>query len=583
MTVPGKQRILLLHPADEPAHFIARSHYDLMVDLGRAPASTYEAWSRAAACRVMSIHDLCRGTDDLRRTRELLQFGMGEVVDQHGIDWWDVLAQSAVPALQQLILAGRLTDVTGRSAEIHSTRPHFVAIALQQMTRSALVELQAGPNLFDRAKHYVNVFQQLDRRQFTQVLQDKFDPEHNIRRRFARRKSGNDGPFVLLPSAYVNVSRTAVAYAEMVPDVNFLLVTGRNSGRLAKLPPNVQMESLDGYFSGVNQAEIKSLLGQWDCLEQKLEKSVVELAAASVSGVLANAEGLLRWGIAVRNAWLAFIESHNVSSCLCADDSNPYSRIPLIIAKHRGLPTVACHHGALDSRMAIKNQHADLYLAKGEMEKDYLVRGCQVSPERIVVGAPDCTGSLPLKRKAKKSRNWLVFFTEPYHTTGWRMEEVYRDLLPRLFSVARECGLELVFKLHPFESIKGHRRLLNRLLPPDEASEIRVMAGSMTAEMWSHVSCALTVHSTVALDCSERGIPIFLCGWLADAVGGYAQQYARFGIGHLLESPQDLNRIPQLSAKNTLLPPDVSRQTIDAGTLRKLLSGSYSRAALMSA
>ncbi|HEY4053572.1 MAG TPA: hypothetical protein VGL74_07515 [Terriglobales bacterium] len=575
-------RILLLHPADEPARFIARSHYDLVVDLGRAPASTYEAWSRAAGCRAMSIHELSRGVDDLHRTRELLQFGMGEVVDQHGIDWWDVLVQSAVPSLQQLILAARLADVITPSAEIHSTRPHFVATALQQLTGSALV-LQSGPNFLDRAKHYVNVFQQLDLRQFTQVLQDKFDSEHNIRRRFAGRKSRNESPLVLLPSAYVNVSRTAVSYAEMVPDVNFLLVTGRNSGRLADLPSNVHMESLDGYFSGVNQAEIKSLLDRWNRLELKLTQTLPEFAVAKDSGVLGNAGDRLKWGIAIRNAWLALYKSLPISACLCADDTNPYSRIPLIIAKNRGLPTVACHHGALDSRMAIKNQHADLYLAKGEMEKDYLVRGCQVAPEWIVIGAPGWAASQPLQREATTFRNWLVFFTEPYHTTGWRMEAVYRDLLPRLVSLARSCGLELVFKLHPFESVKGHRRLINQLLPEDKTREIRVIAGPISAQFWPQVSCALTVQSTVAIDCGLRGIPIFLCGWLADSVGGYAQQYARFGVGHLLESPQDLNRIPQLSEKNTPLAPDVARQTIDGERLRKLLSGSYSRAALMSA
>ena len=575
-------QILLLHPADEPARFIAHCHYDLVVDLGRAPASTYEAWSRTAGCRVMSIHELSGGVDDLHRTRELLQFGMGEVVDQHGIDWWDVLAQSAVPALQQLILAGRLACVTGHSAEIHSTRPHFVATALQHLTGSALVELQSGQNLFDRAKHYVNVFQQLDLRQTSQVLQDKFDPEHNIRRRFAGRNSGKDGPLVLLPSAYVNVSRTAVAYAEMVPDISFLLVTGRNSGRLTTLPPNVQAESLDGYFSGVDQAEIKSLLDRWNRLELRLTKAVEEIEIAKSVGVLGKAADRLRWGIAIRNAWLSLYESQQISACLCADDTNPYSRIPLIIAKNRGLPTVACHHGALDSRMAIKRQHADLYLAKAEMEKDYLVRVCQVPPERIVIGGPASAESKPSRPERETAGNWLVFFTEPYHTSGWRMEEVYRDLLPRLVSVARECRLELVFKLHPFESVKGHRRILSRLLPPAEAREICVVAGPLSAEFWPHVSCALTAQSTVAIDCAERGIPIFLCGWLADGCAGYVQQYGRFGLGCLLDSPQELTRIPELLEKTERVA-NRYRETMDPETLRRILSERHSRAALMSA
>jgi hypothetical protein len=576
-------RVLLLHPADDLGHFAEYSKWDLIVDLGRAPASTYEAWSRAAGCRVFSIYDLSEGVDDLRRTRELLQFGMGEVVDEAGIDWWDVLAQSVVPALQQLMLARRLADMVGPSAELYASQPHFLGTALQLLTGGTLRQLQTGRSLFGRAKHYVNVLHQLDFRQTTQVLQDKFDPEHNIRRRFARRKQRSGDPVILLPSAYVNVSRTAVAYAEMVPDVNFLFVTGRNSGRLATLPANVQMESLDGYFSRVNPGEVKSLLDRWNRLELKLTQAAAEFAVAEASGILGNTADRLRWGIAIRNAWASLYESENISACLCADDTNPYSRIPLILAKNRGLPALACHHGALDSRMAIKRQHADLYLAKAEMEKDYLVRVCQVAPEQIIIGGPASAEAKALKSEIKTRRDWLVFFTEPYHTMGWRMEEVYRDLLPRLVSLARECRLELVFKLHPFESIKGHRRILNRLLSLDEAREIRIFAGSTSAEMWSRVSYALTVQSTVAIDCSERGIPIFLCGWLADSCGGYVQQYARFGIGHLLESPQDVGRIPELLGKRQIVFSSVSRETLDSEALRRILSGNHSRAALMSA
>ena len=583
MTVPARQKILFLHPADEPARFIAHCHYDLVVDLGRAPASTYESWGRAAGCRVFSIYDLSEGVNDLRRTRELLQFGIGEVVDEAGIDWWDVLAQSVVPALQQLILARRLADMAGSSAELYVTRPYFIGTALQLLTGSTLVALHTGQSLFGRANHYVNVLRQLDFRQTTQVLQDKFDPEHNVRRRFAKRKSNTGSPLVLLPSAYVNVSRTAAAYAAIVPDLDFLLFTGRNSGCLATLPANVQMESLDGYFSSVNPGEVKSLLDRWNRLELKLTKAAEEFAIAKSVGVMGNGRNRLRWGIAIRNAWISLYESQNISACLCADDTNPYSRIPLILAKNRGLPALACHHGALDSRMAIKRQHADLYLAKAEMEKDYLVRVCQVAPEQIIIGGPASAEAKALSSEIKTRRNWLVFFTEPYHTMGWRMEEVYRDLLPRLVSLARECQLELVFKLHPFESIKGHKRILNRLLPSDEAREIRTFAGSMSSEMWSRVSCALTVQSTVAIDCSERGIPIFLCGWLADSCGGYAQQYARFGIGHLLESPQDLGGIPESLGKRQPVFPGDSRETIDSETLRRILSGSHSRAALMSA
>ncbi|PYV60789.1 MAG: hypothetical protein DMG95_13695, partial [Acidobacteria bacterium] len=98
---------MLVHPDDA---IPAATEHDcsLVVDLGRAPASTYDGWSRKVGCPVMSLFDLNAGTEDLHLTRELLEFGMGEVVDQFGIDWWDVLVQSIVPQIQQLILLRRL-------------------------------------------------------------------------------------------------------------------------------------------------------------------------------------------------------------------------------------------------------------------------------------------------------------------------------------------------------------------------------------------------------------------------------------------------------------------------------------------
>src|SRR5439155_6635308 len=221
--------------------------------------------------------------------------------------------------------------------------------------------------------------QQLDLAQFTQVLQDKFDPEHSIRRRLVGRRQCTSRPVVLLPSAYINVSRTAVEYAAMLPDVVFLLVHARNNGRLQTLPKNVQASSLNGYFSTPDSTEVSTLRQACRRLRLKLKCSAPEFEMAEVSGLLATMESRLQWGVAVRDAWRALFESETITACLCADDSNPYSRLPLIIAKSRGIPALACHHGALDSRMAIKKQHADFYLVKSEMERDYLVRVCRAA------------------------------------------------------------------------------------------------------------------------------------------------------------------------------------------------------------
>jgi hypothetical protein len=144
-----------------------------------------------------------------------------------------------------------------------------------------------------------------------------------------------------------------------------------------------------------------------------------------------------------------------------------------------------------------------------------------------------------------------------------------------LSALAHGCGLELVFKLHPFESVEAHRRLLRRLLPKSEAARIHVIAGAPSDELWRKTRFALTGQSTVAVDCTSRGIPVFLCAWLRDSYTGYVQQYARFGIGRILDSAEQIADIPRLleSQPATRPPKNKLRQTMDPETLRELLCG----------
>jgi hypothetical protein len=244
------------------------------------------------------------------------------------------------------------------------------------------------------------------------------------------------------------------------------------------------------------------------------------------------------------------------------------------MAQKRGLPVLACHHGALDYQMAIKTNHADVYLAKSEMERDYLLRICSPAPKKIVV-APR-TSSQPAGVD-RHSAPWLVFFTEPYASSGWRSDEVYRDLLPRLCALAQTCGLKLVFKLHPFENIKGQRKMLRRLVPQYER-HIEVIAGPPSDQLWNNMRFALTVQSSTAVECCALGIPVFLCAWLRDSWAGYLQQYARCGVGHVLGSPEQIDEIPELLANpnNKSIPQGAAQKAIELEDLQDLFSGTYS-------
>ncbi|MBV8050965.1 MAG: hypothetical protein JOZ80_07250 [Acidobacteriaceae bacterium] len=278
-------------------------------------------------------------------------------------------------------------------------------------------------------------------------------------------------------------------------------------------------------------------------LKKRLAESDQLINVAEHCGVLQGLSSTLRRLLRIRDAWSNVLDCENVSGCFCADDTNPSTRIALLLAKGRGLPTVACHHGALDCWMALKDVSADLYLAKSEMERDYLINMCGVSRYKVALGGP--VASNVIHRTGANEKSWMVFFTEAYEASGWRSDELYGDLLPRLQLLAERCSLKLVLKLHPFDSIRDHRRKLKRILK-SEARNIEIIAGSATADLWRNTKFALTCESSTVLECAAQAIPVFLCTWLRDCYSGYSEQYAKFGAGVPLQSPEQIADIPEL-------------------------------------
>jgi hypothetical protein len=132
--------------------------------------------------------------------------------------------------------------------------------------------------------------------------------------------------------------------------------------------------------------------------------------------------------------------------------------------------------------------------------------------------------------------------------------------------------LRLVFKLHPFESVKGHRGMLRRLIPEHER-QIEVVAGAPSDQLWNNTQFALTAQSSTALECAALGIPVFLCSWLRDPFSGYVQQYARFGVGHELESSGQIAEIPGRLGNRKHLRRPTDRVANGSDELLHLLSG----------
>ena len=120
--------------------------------------------------------------------------------------------------------------------------------------------------------------------------------------------------------------------------------------------------------------------------------------------------------------------------------------------------------------------------------------------------------------------------------------------------------------------------MLRRVLPRQER-QIDVLAGPPSDQLWHNTQLALTVQSSTALECAALGIPVFLCAWLRDPYSGYVQQYARFGVGHVLDSPEQIAGIPALlESQNRRSFQPQARTAMDSDELVHLLSGTYSLA-----
>ena len=573
-------KILLIHSEDHPEKGPwASLPWDRIVDLGLGGINSYERWTRQFRCPVTSLGSLGKGFDDFRRVRSVLGLGCGRLIDEYGLDWWELMSLLLHGELETLILIQRFAQAVDSGDEVYVSRPGLHASLLKHLLRSQVKTFPLRREAKRSGlKHYVRVFNKLSVRQLIDVFWDKSDLGYQFRGRLARRAPPSTRPVVLLPSAYVNVSRTGIAYARTFPGEEFLLVATRRSGWVQKRPRNVAAGWLSSYASVRDRSgENADMERRWQSLRNELA-GVAEFEILNHLGSLDSFPRWLRNGLAVRDAWRNVFDGEPVQGVLCADDSNPYTRIPLLLAQARGLPNIACHHGALDGRYVFKRSYGDVIWAKGKMEEDYLVRRCGVPAEKVEIGAP----ALPPEWNGLEQSNrpafrpYILFISEAFDISGGRPEEFYRDTLPSLADLARASGRELIVKLHPAESKYERARMLTRILSAEQKSATRIVAGPLTEDLLAKAWFGITILSTVAMECAVRGIPCFLCKWLEYWPYGYVEQFIRFGVGIGLNDPSEITKIPEYLQRHAV-GADITGncwQPAPAGRLRELISSS---------
>ena len=567
-------RILLLHPDDSLENGPCQQKWDQVIDLGKGGCDFYRRSTLQLGCQVIPLDSLRIGVEDFQWVREIFESGRNRLLDAEGLDWWELTAIFFHQQIELLGVLRRFAENLKSSDELYITRPGFYADALRFLLRDRLQVLSSRIESNRSALRYVRSAARFPIAQLAEILWDKYDSNYFLRRRFTGRRKPSRNPVVLLPSAYVNVSRMAIAYARTVPEMDFLLVATRRSGWLAEPSANVAVAKLASYakYETSTRHEYDDLSIQWRHVRTDLE-SIPEIGMLGRLGLLDSFPKLLRQGLAIREAWRQVFEIEPVKAVLCADDSNPYTRIPVLLARNRGIPAIACHHGALDGAHLFKRSHADVILAKGKMEQDYLVRVCGVPNVNVEIGAP-ADWSPTCVRRDGDSAPFITFFSEPYEVASARTDEFYRDLLPRLADLALKAGRKLLVKLHPFESRRERQRLINRILTAEQQDVATIVNGALSEDLLQKTWAGITVLSTAASECAVRGIPSFLCGWLEYSHYGYIEQFERFGVGQVLRSPVEIAEIPQLIRRYRQ--PEVSSnlwQPVTSARLQELFSG----------
>jgi hypothetical protein len=544
-------RILLLHPEDSPLDGPwTKFHWDLIADLGWAGRSQYQLWQKQLSCPVHGLFDYAEWREDVRHIQQAFEIGNDSLLDAEGIDWWMLLTPRNYLRFYEFLLLEKVAREIVPSSELFVTRAHSLADTLSKLSGTKVTALGAElkPAQSSRFRRYTEAIRTLTPGQIAMIAGDKWDVDYRFRRLLARKRKSYSRARVLLPSAYRNVSRTAVAYASLLPECSFVLVTTRADGFLPDLPRQVEAVTLAAYApvprNAATEQEIASLTAQWKLLENKLLQTK-DPAFIHVAGLFANMPRSLRNGLRIRDAWRAVLEQESITAVLCGDESNPYTRLPVLLARKRGVRTVHCSHGALDANILLRGACSDTYLVKGEMEKDYLIGHCGVPEVRVVIGGPEVSHFSDCTDQSRAERSDIFFFSEPYELYSGRTETFYQKLLPNLCEVARRHGRKVVLKLHPFESLRARTKLLDRILNETDRKLVEISTAPMSEQPLGRIWFALTVESSVAVECALAGVPCFLCGWFDLDLYDYGKQYQKFGAAQILESPEQVLRIPE--------------------------------------
>src|SRR5205807_8511674 len=96
--------------------------WDLIVDLGRSSEFSAAEWHGQTGCPILRSDSFREGVEDLKLVRETLSSGQGRLVDEEGIDWWNLTALLIAPQVEAMLTWIRVAAQIPSRADRWSTR-----------------------------------------------------------------------------------------------------------------------------------------------------------------------------------------------------------------------------------------------------------------------------------------------------------------------------------------------------------------------------------------------------------------------------------------------------------------------------
>src|SRR5215470_5272860 len=117
-------KTLLLHPDDSPRRGPwTRQKWDRIVDLGKSSLATGAAWQELTGAPVIRLSHYRQNIEDPRTAGQILRQWNGKLLDNYGLDWWELTYLFVHSDLETAIALRRLAQDVPLAGDLYATRP----------------------------------------------------------------------------------------------------------------------------------------------------------------------------------------------------------------------------------------------------------------------------------------------------------------------------------------------------------------------------------------------------------------------------------------------------------------------------